>query len=103
MKVFAALFLNLVMAALFAVAADQPQPPTAGRQAPAFTLPSQEGVRVSLDEFKGKWVVLYFYPKDFSSGWTIAAHNVQRDIDKYSATKAVILGGSVHEADSHNS
>src|SRR5260370_2726783 len=103
MKVFAALFLNLVMAAFFAVAADQAQPPTAGRQAPAFTLPSQEGVRVSLDEFKGKWVVLYFYPKDFSSGCTIEAHNFQRDIDKYSAKNAVILGVSVDEVDSHKS
>src|SRR6266404_4105970 len=103
MKVVAALFLNLVLAALFAVAADQPQPPTAGSQAPAFTLPNQEGVQVSLDEFKGKWVVLYFYPKDFSSGCTIEAHNFQRDIDKYSAKNAVILGVSVDEVDSHKS
>ena len=70
MKAFSVLFLTLVLAALFAVAEDQPQPPTAGSQAPAFSLPNQEGAQVSLDQFKGKWVVLYFYPKDFTSGCT---------------------------------
>jgi len=37
----------------------------------------------AVDQFKGKWVVLYFYPKDFISGCTIEAHNFQHDIDKY--------------------
>src|SRR6185312_11647978 len=44
-----------------AFAAD---PPAVGTQAPEFTLPTQEGNPVSLKEFHGKWVVLYFYPKD---------------------------------------
>ena len=103
MKVFSVLLLTPVMAALFAVAADQPQPPTAGNQAPTFTLPNQEGAQVSLDEFKGKWVVLYFYPKDFSSGCTVEAHNFQRDIDKYTGKNAVIIGVSVDTVDSHKS
>jgi thioredoxin-dependent peroxiredoxin len=101
MKIFSVVFLTLVMAALFAVAADQPQPPAAGSQAPDFTLPSQEGAQVSLDQFKGKWVVLYFYPKDFTSGCTIEAHNFQRDIDKYTEKNAVIVGVSVDNVDSH--
>jgi peroxiredoxin Q/BCP len=101
MKVFSVLFATLVLAATFAVAADQPQPPTAGNQAPAFSLPSQEGAQVSLDQFRGKWVVLYFYPKDFTSGCTIEAHNFQRDIDKYTQKNAVILGVSVDNVDSH--
>ena len=101
MKIFSTLFLALVLAATFAVAADQPQPPTAGNLAPAFSLPSQEGTQVSLDQFKGKWVVLYFYPKDFTSGCTIEAHNFQRDIDKYTEKNAVILGVSVDNVDSH--
>jgi peroxiredoxin Q/BCP len=92
MKAFSVLFLTLVLGALFAVAADQPQPPTAGSQAPVFSLPNQEGTQVSLDQFKGKWVVLYFYPKDFTSGCTIEAHNFQRDIDKYTQKNAVIVG-----------
>jgi thioredoxin-dependent peroxiredoxin len=86
-----------------AVAADQSQPPVAGTPAPTFTLPSQESAQVSLDEFKGKWVVLYFYPKDFTSGCTIEAHNFQRDLEKYTKRNAVILGVSVDTVDSHKS
>jgi peroxiredoxin Q/BCP len=74
-----------------------------GNQAPAFSLPNQEGAQVSLDQFKGKWVVLYFYPKDFTSGCTIEAHNFQRDLDKYTPLNAVILGVSVDNVDSHKS
>jgi len=101
MKTFSVLFLTLVLALVFAVAADQPQPPTAGNPAPAFNLPNQEGAQVSLDQFKGKWVVLYFYPKDFTSGCTLEAHNFQRDIDKYTQKNAVILGVSVDDVNSH--
>lgn len=103
MKVFSVVFLTLVLAAVFAVAADQPQPPAAGSPAPVFSLPNQEGAQVSLDQFKGKWVVLYFYPKDFTSGCTIEAHNFQRDIDKYTQKNAVIVGVSVDDVDSHKS
>src|ERR1700685_1830359 len=103
MKIFSTLFAALVLAAAFAGAADQPQPPAIGNQAPGFTLPSQEGAQVSLDQFKGKWVVLYFYPKDFTSGCTIEAHNFQRDIDKYTQANAVIVGVSVDNVDSHKS
>jgi len=100
MKVFALLFVAFTCTALIA-APDQPQPPAVGNQAPAFTLPDQEGTKVSLDQFKGKWVVLYFYPKDFTSGCTVEAHNFQRDLDKYSQKNAVILGVSVDDVDSH--
>jgi peroxiredoxin Q/BCP len=101
MKSFSVVLLTFVLAGLSAVAADQPQPPVAGTQAPAFSLPNQEGAQVSLDQFKGKWVVLYFYPKDFTSGCTIEAHNFQRDIDKYTAKNTVIVGVSVDDVDSH--
>ena len=103
MKVFSVLLFTLILAALVAIAAYQPQPPTAGNLAPTFTLPNQEGVQVSLDQFKGKWVVLYFYPKDFSSGCTVEAHNFQRGIDKYTGKNAVIIGVSVDTVDSHKS
>jgi peroxiredoxin Q/BCP len=103
MKAFLLVLLILAMAAAFAVAADQPQPPTAGSPAPAFSLPNQEGAQVSLDQLKGKWVVLYFYPKDFTSGCTVEAHNFQRDIDKYTQKNAVIVGISVDNVDSHKS
>jgi peroxiredoxin Q/BCP len=94
--------LLICTAVIFAAAADQ-QPPAMGTPAPAFSLPSQEGAQVSLDQFKGKWVVLYFYPKDFTSGCTVEAHNFQRDIDKYTQKNAVIVGVSVDNVDSHKS
>jgi len=53
--------------------------PKAGSPAPDFSLTSQDGGTVSLKDYRGKWVVLYFYPKDFTSGCTIEAHNFQRD------------------------
>lgn len=75
--------------------------PAVGSAAPAFTLTTNEGKQVSLSDFKGKWVVLYFYPKDFTSGCTLEAKNFQRDIAKYEAADAVILGVSVDTAESH--
>ncbi|MGH9594180.1 MAG: peroxiredoxin, partial [Bryobacteraceae bacterium] len=85
----------------FAHASAADAPPTAGTVAPDFTLNSQEGTPVSLHEFKGKWVVLYFYPKDMTTGCTIEAHGFQRDMDKYEKKDAVILGVSVDTVDSH--
>ncbi|MDR3775338.1 MAG: peroxiredoxin [Terracidiphilus sp.] len=101
------LFLPLLAAAIsFAVlpitvrAADQALP-TVGQVATGFTLPSQDGSLISLDSFHGKWVVLYFYPKDMTTGCTIEAHNFQRDQAKFDALDAVILGVSVDTPDSH--
>jgi peroxiredoxin Q/BCP len=81
--------------------ADNSTLPQVGQNAPGFTLPSQEGTPVSLDQYHGKWVVLYFYPKDMTSGCTIEAHNFQRDLPKYRAADAVVLGVSVDSVDSH--
>lgn len=81
-------------------AADEQIPPV-GAKAPEFTLPSQTGALVSLKSFHGKWVVLYFYPKDMTTGCTIEAHNFQRDLSKFEAAHAVILGVSVDTVDSH--
>lgn len=76
-------------------------PLTPGNNAPAFTLPSQENKPVSLAEFKGKWVVLYFYPKDQTSGCSLEAHNFQRDLPKYEGLNAVVLGVSLDTVESH--
>src|SRR6266852_5840812 len=77
------------------------EPPAVGTTAPDFTSTSQEGTPVSLHDYKGKWVVLYFYPKDMTQGCTIEAHNFQRDLAKYNEKNAVILGVSVDNVDSH--
>src|SRR3954452_13119465 len=75
--------------------------PAAGSAAPELSLAPSDGSQVSLKDFKGKWVVLYFYPKDMTTGCTIEAHNFQRDLSKYEADNAVIVGVSVDTPDSH--
>jgi peroxiredoxin Q/BCP len=99
-----ALVFLLVSAVAFfgmrAFAASDPIPQV-GHAAPEFTLPSQEGTNVSLSQYKGKWVVLYFYPKDQTSGCTIEAHNFQKDMGKFDAVNAVVLGVSVDSVQSH--
>jgi peroxiredoxin Q/BCP len=72
-----------------------------GTKAPDFALPSQSDTTVSLKDYKGKYVVLYFYPKDMTSGCTIEAHNFQRDTEKYTALNAVVLGVSLDTVESH--
>jgi thioredoxin-dependent peroxiredoxin len=86
----------LALTSLFA--AEIPQ---VGQTAPDFSLPSQEGAPVSLKQFHGKYVVLYFYPKDMTQGCTIEAHNFQQDLPKYNQANAVIVGVSVDSTDSH--
>ena len=104
MRKYVVLFALLVVTA---VAAKPVSPvtevPAAGAAAPTFTLVTNEGKPTSLAKYHGKWVVLYFYPKDFTSGCTLEAHNFQRDLDKYKKLHAVILGVSVDTAESHKS
>lgn len=75
--------------------------PQTGQKAPAFSLPSEDGTTISLKSFPGKWVVLYFYPKDMSHGCTIEAHHFQADLPKYEQMHAVIVGVSVDSVSSH--
>jgi len=75
--------------------------PATGSAAPDFTLASQEGAAVSLKDYRGSWVVLYFYPKDQTPGCTREAHNFQVDQANYAARRAVVLGVSVDSVDSH--
>ena len=91
----------LAVAIGYRVARAGDKAPAVGTAAPDFTLNSQENKPVSLHDFKGKWVVLYFYPKDFTSGCTVEAHNFQRDQAQYDAKNAVVIGVSMQDADSH--
>jgi peroxiredoxin Q/BCP len=75
--------------------------PAVGAKAPDFILNSEDGTAVSLKDYRGKWVVLYFYPKDFTSGCTIEAHSFQADQDQYQKINAVVLGVSVDSVGSH--
>ncbi len=92
------LFAAALLTPVLLIAAARPEP---GAPAPQFSLKSQDGSPVSLQDFRGKWVVLYFYPKDFTSGCTLEAHNFQRDLGEYEKHNAVIIGVSVDDANSH--
>src|SRR5947208_2168075 len=91
--------LLLLLAVLVPVMRAQAAPdaaatPAVGSPAPDFSLTTNEGHPASLKDFRGKWVVLYFYPKDFTGGCTLEAHNFQRDLAKYERANAAILGVS---------
>jgi thioredoxin-dependent peroxiredoxin len=90
----------IVVLLLRGLSASSPVPGV-GSAAPQFTLTSQDGKQVSLNDYRGQWVVLYFYPKDFTSGCTTEAHNFQGDQAQYLERRAVVLGVSVDNADSH--
>lgn len=98
-----ALVLPVVCALLFVsgMAGASTDPPAAGAPAPNFKLKSNEGKKTSLKDYRGRWVVLYFYPKDFTGGCTLEARNFQADLAKYEKLNAVILGVSVDSVASH--
>lgn len=76
--------------------------PTINQPAPEFTLPTNTGNgQVSLADFRGKWVVLYFYPKDFTSGCTIEARRFQQDLPKYIQKNTEVIGVSADDINSH--
>jgi peroxiredoxin Q/BCP len=94
--------LAVFSASIMSMFAEETQKqPTAGTPAPDFSLTTGDGSQVSLKDCRGKWVVLYFYPKDFTSGCTLEAKNFQRDLAKYEHAGAVVLGVSVDTAQSH--
>lgn len=72
-----------------------------GKAAPTFTLPNHDGDKVSLEDFKGKHVVLYFYPKDMTPGCTTEACDFRDHYESFGELDAVIVGVSPDPADSH--
>lgn len=100
-SILSVLFAAVLLVALAGSVVRAADPPAVNTSAPDFTLKSQENKTVSLHDFKGKWVVLYFYPKDMTPGCTIEAHNFQADQSKYDKMNAAIVGVSVDPVDSH--
>lgn len=96
-------FMMVAVILLAAFVASAGEFPKVGADAPSFELTSDEGKATKLDDFRGKWVVLYFYPKDFTSGCTVQAKAFQNDLEKYRDRGAEIVGVSVDTADSHKS
>jgi len=96
----AAIALLLGIAAVRA-ARQRTKAPVPGTPARDFTLSAQDGKPARLRDFRGHWVVLYFYPKDFTSGCTKEAHNFQQDLALYEQKNAVILGVSGQDQASH--
>lgn len=72
-----------------------------GKKAPNFKLKDKNGKTVSLEDFKGKNVVLYFYPKDNTSGCTAEACNFRDEFPKFGKLNAVIIGISPDSSESH--
>ncbi|KKP38366.1 MAG: bacterioferritin comigratory protein, peroxiredoxin Q/BCP [Candidatus Peregrinibacteria bacterium GW2011_GWF2_33_10] len=72
-----------------------------GDQAPAFTILNQNNEKISLTNFLGQWVVLYFYPKDNTPGCTVEACTFSDNLNEFKKLKAVILGVSADSTQSH--
>ena len=71
------------------------------KPAPDFTLEDQEGKKHSLTDYRGKWVVLYFYPKDMTPGCTVEACSFRDSESRITAKGAVVLGVSADTVKSH--
>lgn len=74
---------------------------TEGKKAPKFSLPDSNGVKVSLDDYKGWKVILYFYPKDMTSGCTKEACDFRDQFPNFKKIKTVVLGVSPDSVTSH--
>ena len=104
LKFLWAICLSLWLAGQFipsALAMGGKQPPL-NQPAPEFSLPTNTGDgKISLQDYRGKWIVLYFYPQDFTSGCTLEARRFQQDLAEYQQRNTQILGVSVDDVDSH--
>ena len=92
-----------IVAPASAFALGGPQPPI-GEPAPTFTLPTNSGDgEVSLSDYRGRWVVLYFYPQDGTPGCTLEARRFQQSLPDYQKLNAEIVGVSADDVASHES
>jgi thioredoxin-dependent peroxiredoxin len=75
--------------------------PVEGAVAPPFSLPDQDGQEHALSDYAGKWVLLYFYPKDDTPGCTIEACTIRDQFQDFQSIGAVVLGVSTDSVESH--
>lgn len=102
MKITVILGLLLVMMSIIVMRSGQAaEVPQVGQAAPDFALPDQTGKLQKLSDYHGKWLVIYFYPKDGSPHCTTEACQYRDDISKIHALGAGVIGVSVDDQDSH--
>lgn len=99
-------FISILAAALFLIVgssaiAGQPEQPTTGEAAPDFELNDQNGQMHSIEDYRGKWVVLYFYPKDGTPGCTTEACEFRDNFFAFRNSDCQILGVSLDDVESH--
>lgn len=92
---------GLALGLLAVTAASVAAAPAVGQPAPAFKLQDQDGKWHSLADYSGKWVAIYFYPKDDTPGCTTQACSFRDNIFAFNKEGAVILGISVDDVESH--
>jgi peroxiredoxin Q/BCP len=95
---FLIVFLALVVAAALSVAGETP---VVGSPAPAFRLQDQNGAWHDLEDYRGRWLAVYFYPKDDTPGCTTEACNFRDNIYAFRAIGADVVGISVDDVESH--
>ncbi|MDD1648486.1 MAG: peroxiredoxin, partial [Methanomicrobiales archaeon] len=83
------------------MATTPPQSPAPGDPAPDFCLPDQDGTQVCLKDLRGRWVILYFYPRDNTPGCTLEAMEFTAAIKEFEALGATVLGMSPDTPESH--
>lgn len=91
----------ITIALLFATAACAGEPPAVGGAAPGFNLQDQNGDWHDLDDYRGQWLAVYFYPRDDTPGCTTEACNFRDNILAFEAIGASVVGISVDDVDSH--
>ena len=72
-----------------------------GKKAPKFELPNQDEENKSLEDYKGKWLVAYFYPRDDTPGCTVEAQEFTEELEAFAKEDAVIVGVSPDNAAKH--
>ncbi|WP_297449496.1 peroxiredoxin [Ferrovum sp.] len=101
MRIAVALFMLLILAMWVMRSASASELPTVGQKAPEFSVMDQNGKLQKLSDYQGKWLVLYFYPKDETPGCTTEACAYRDDIHNIQNLGAAVVGVSIDDASSH--